>query len=535
MIRRLVSFIGTARPRPQPATAVLMPTTRDDESASAPPELPGLSAASVWMTSSTTRAVRPSRVGSDRPSPLTTPAVTEPARPSGLPTATTSWPTRRALGVAEDGRLGGRRPGAQHGEVGQRVGADDVDVGLGAVGEHGPPGAGPGHDVRVGEQQAVAGEDDRRTGAAAAVVAGHLQGGDVRGEVLGDGGDDAGVGVERRLGVGFLRHGAAPGITQLHRTVNAVGGPVGGDHALGEHRPCRARALPRYWADDRRRTPLTSSAAGAAGAWEALRPRLAADAEAALGPAEADAFLARVEVSLDDVHGPLTLLYGGGDPAVVDELFERGLRMALAAAAERPEALRRLDRRREIDPGWFQRPGMQGYVCYVDQFCGSLAQLPDRLDYLAELGTTYLHLMPLLQPRPGENDGGYAVHGLPRRRPPARHDGRPRDVAGALHERGMSLCIDLVLNHTAREHAWAQGWLAGDPAYAGFYTAFPDRQMPDAYDATHPRGVPRPGARLLHLGARGLRRFRRLGVDDVLALPVGPRLHEPRGHAGDAR
>jgi hypothetical protein len=74
-----------------------MPTTRDDESASAPPELPGLRAASVWMTSSTTRAVRPSRVGSDRPRPLTTPAVTEPARPSGLPTATTSWPTRRLL------------------------------------------------------------------------------------------------------------------------------------------------------------------------------------------------------------------------------------------------------------------------------------------------------------------------------------------------------------------------------------------------------------------------------------------------------
>src|SRR4051794_22532734 len=93
-IRRLVSLIGTASPRPHPATAVLMPTTRDEESASAPPELPGLSAASVWMTSSTTRAVRPSRVGRERPSPLTTPAVTEPARPSGLPTATTSWPTR---------------------------------------------------------------------------------------------------------------------------------------------------------------------------------------------------------------------------------------------------------------------------------------------------------------------------------------------------------------------------------------------------------------------------------------------------------
>ena len=44
-------------------------------------------------------------VGSDRPSALTTPAVTEPVRPSGLPTATTSWPTRSRVGVAE---LGGR-------------------------------------------------------------------------------------------------------------------------------------------------------------------------------------------------------------------------------------------------------------------------------------------------------------------------------------------------------------------------------------------------------------------------------------------
>ena len=76
-------------PRPTPATAVLMPTTRALASASAPPELPGLSAASVWMTSSITRP----RAGSDRPSALTTPAVTDPASPSGLPTATTSWPT----------------------------------------------------------------------------------------------------------------------------------------------------------------------------------------------------------------------------------------------------------------------------------------------------------------------------------------------------------------------------------------------------------------------------------------------------------
>ena len=91
----VVPFIGTARPRPMPATAVLTPIRRACESASAPPELPGFSAASVWITSSMNRRFPlPSAVASERPNPLTTPDVTEPANPIGLPIATTSWPTR---------------------------------------------------------------------------------------------------------------------------------------------------------------------------------------------------------------------------------------------------------------------------------------------------------------------------------------------------------------------------------------------------------------------------------------------------------
>src|SRR6185437_3112466 len=138
------------------------------------------------------------------------------------------------------------------------------------------------------------------------------------------------------------------------------------------------------------------------------------------------------------------------------------------AAAARPAALRILDRRRELDPGWFQRARMQGYVCYVDHFSGTLAELPGKL------GTTYLHLMPLLKPREGENDGGYAVADYRAVDPRLGTMADLEAVAGALHERGMSLCIDLVVNHTAREHPWAQGWLAGDLGYEGFYTAFPD-------------------------------------------------------------
>ena len=140
-----------------PATAVLIPTTRPAESASAPPELPGLSAASVWITSSTTRPARPLRVGSERPSALTTPAVTDPARPSGLPTATTSWPDHQRVRVAQPHR---RRQvagpvGAQHREVRQRVGAHHAHRRLHAVEEVRTPAAGVADHVRVGHQHAV--------------------------------------------------------------------------------------------------------------------------------------------------------------------------------------------------------------------------------------------------------------------------------------------------------------------------------------------------------------------------------------------
>ncbi|HJX43862.1 MAG TPA: alpha-amylase family protein [Geodermatophilus sp.] len=218
----------------------------------------------------------------------------------------------------------------------------------------------------------------------------------------------------------------------------------------------------------------------------ALPEGLAEEAVAALGEAEADAFLTRAALCLPEVRAALTEVYGGRAP----DVLRHGLRTALRAAADRPAPLRRLDRRREIDPGWFQSPRMQGYVCYVDRFCGTLDRLPDRLDHLEELGTTYLHLMPLLRPRDGENDGGYAVADHRAVDPRLGTMADLEAVAAALHGRGMSLCIDLVVNHTAREHAWARGWLAGDPAYAGFYTAFPDRELPDAYDATTPEVFP---------------------------------------------
>ncbi len=66
----------------------LMPTTSPSRLNSGPPELPGFTAASVWMKPTT-----PSP-GSERDLALTMPEVTVLSRPNGVPIATTQSPTR---------------------------------------------------------------------------------------------------------------------------------------------------------------------------------------------------------------------------------------------------------------------------------------------------------------------------------------------------------------------------------------------------------------------------------------------------------
>jgi amylosucrase len=176
----------------------------------------------------------------------------------------------------------------------------------------------------------------------------------------------------------------------------------------------------------------------------------------------------------------LTQLYPDDGQQLAKELSDRVTRHV----AERPDELFVRDLAREAEPDWFQQPSMVGYVAYTDRFAGTLSGVLDRLDYLDELGITYLHLMPLLQPRDGENDGGYAVASFEHvdRRLGTVDD--LRVLARALHERGATLCIDLVVNHTASEHPWAVRARAGDEHFRRYYRFFPDRTVPDRYERT---------------------------------------------------
>jgi amylosucrase len=219
-----------------------------------------------------------------------------------------------------------------------------------------------------------------------------------------------------------------------------------------------------------------------------LHPAAEDEVRRRLGHQEGDAFLARLEHLSFDIVEPLGQVYGGA--ADLTGLVTELVLDALKAAAERPLALRLLDRRREIDPAWFQRSRMVGYVCYADRFAGSLPGVRRRLDYLTELGVTYLHLLPLLRPRDGANDGGYAVEDYDAVDPRVGSMADLEALAGDLRERSIALCVDLVLNHTAREHEWARKAAAGEPAYREMYLIYPDRTQPDAYERTLPEVFP---------------------------------------------
>jgi amylosucrase len=208
----------------------------------------------------------------------------------------------------------------------------------------------------------------------------------------------------------------------------------------------------------------------------------------ALGVIEGEAFLQRLALVRPDLLEALTEVYGARvDPvAFADELVAD----ALAATASRRAELAVLDRRREADPSWFLAEEMIGYVCYADRFADDLAGVAARLDHLAELGVRYLHLMPLLRPREGENDGGYAVADYEAVDPRLGTMADLEALADEAHRLGIALCVDLVLNHTAREHPWARRAVAGEAPYRGFYRFFPDRTEPDAYEATLPEVFP---------------------------------------------
>ena len=225
-----------------------------------------------------------------------------------------------------------------------------------------------------------------------------------------------------------------------------------------------------------------------------LLPRLEARHAEQAGPEGWATFRTRLEAHFPTLFARLLPLYGGHYDFFyhLEEILEMAARLWLT----RPAELRALDATREADPRWFQSEQMMGGVCYVDLFAGNLAGIREKIPYFKELGLTYLHLMPLFLAPTGDNDGGYAVSSYRDVNPALGTMEELAALATELRHNGISLVLDFVFNHTSDEHIWAQRAQAGEREYQDYYHIFPDRTMPDAYQA-HLRDIfpeQRPGS-----------------------------------------
>lgn len=167
-------------------------------------------------------------------------------------------------------------------------------------------------------------------------------------------------------------------------------------------------------------------------------------------------------------------VYGGH--ANVESLLDRVSRSLATALATRPQDLAQLDAERRADPDWISASGQAVYTFYTDRFAGSLKGLASRTAYLKDLGVRWVHPLPLLKPRPGDSDGGFAVADY-RQVDPAL--GTMEDLsalATTMRQEGIGLLLDIVSNHTAREHAWAQKAREGDLRYRDYYIVLNDER-----------------------------------------------------------
>lgn len=180
-----------------------------------------------------------------------------------------------------------------------------------------------------------------------------------------------------------------------------------------------------------------------------------------------------------------TQIYGSGKQATQD--FNALLTLMAQAKAERKAELVQMDQTQAL---WYFSQDMVGMTLYVDLFGGDLKHLTNKVSYFKDLGITYVHLMPLLKPRAGENDGGYAVEDYRQIDPRL---GSLEDfviLSDTFRHHGIRLCIDYVVNHVAKEHQWAKAALEHDVEKQDYFIMFESDEIPNLYNQTVPEVLP---------------------------------------------
>ena len=203
--------------------------------------------------------------------------------------------------------------------------------------------------------------------------------------------------------------------------------------------------------------------------------------------AKSDAvFQRRIDRHHDELRWLYMELYANGS------MFAELCAQMHAFFERRPEPLKRLDAEREATGAWYRRRDLLGMQLYIDNFAGTIAGVEDRLDYIERCNVSYLHLMPFLD-TPADrsrSDGGYAVRDFRTVKPELGTMDDLARLAERCHERGISLCMDFVMNHTSDEHEWARRARAGEGEYMSRYFITDDQGAMERYSRDVPQVFP---------------------------------------------
>ena len=196
-------------------------------------------------------------------------------------------------------------------------------------------------------------------------------------------------------------------------------------------------------------------------------------------------FTKRLEAAYDEMKWLYAELYHNDMKA-----FDYFCEMLHEYYAARSATLKKWDAKRSKDPDWYKANDMLGMQMYVNCFAGNLKGVEKQLDYIKECGVNYLHMMPLMEVTEGKSDGGYAVADFRKVDPSLGTIKDLSRLAGKCHKKGISVCLDFVMNHTSEDHEWAKRARAGEKEYQDRYFFFDDWTIPDEYEKTVPQVFP---------------------------------------------
>ena len=158
--------------------------------------------------------------------------------------------------------------------------------------------------------------------------------------------------------------------------------------------------------------------------------------------------------------------------------------------SDRRDTLKKLDREREENPDWYKSQDILGMMMYTEQFADTLKGVQEHLDYVESCNVNYLHLMPLFDSPEGRSDGGYAVADFRKVRPDLGTMEDLEKLAVECHKRGISLCLDFVMNHTSEDHEWAKRARNQEKEYMDRYFFYDNYDIPAQYERTVPQVFP---------------------------------------------